>query len=345
MKIAVSIGHGKSKNGGYDSGAVSADKKHHEYNLANGVGKHLKNILSEYKCDVYIINTKKEMYLYDRINYIKNKGADLALELHLNACNGKATGSECYHKATSKSGKKLAGLISKNISKDMGSNNRGAKTRPISKTDKRDYFGFVREIPCESLLVETLFVDCPTDCDKLVSSDGQRRCAQAIANAIVSFYKLEPKSNKTEPSKKPSEPSKTISVKKGDKVKLIGKKYATGQTIPQWVKNSIHTIKDNPEKTQNGRYRVLLKEINSYVWADEVVFAVEKISANDTVCIVPGAVYGGCGSARGKKIPTEQCEPKKHVIEKIQYNLGVEEARLKGINSWVAVSSLKRMGD
>lgn len=53
----------------------------------------------------------------------------------------------------------------------------------------------------------------------------------------------------------------------GSIVKIIGTHYATGQKIPLWVKLRSHTVKQ-----MNGDgSKVLLKEINSWVYAKDVV--------------------------------------------------------------------------
>lgn len=67
----------------------------------------------------------------------------------------------------------------------------------------------------------------------------------------------------------------------------------------------------------------------------------KTISAGSVVTIKDGAVYGGLSSARGKTVPAAQRGGKKHTVDKIQTNNGVQEARLKEISSWVAVSSLQ----
>ena len=58
------------------------------------------------------------------------------------------------------------------------------------------------------------------------------------------------------------------------------------------------------------------------------------------VTIKSGAVYGGLSSTRGKAVPAAQLGGKRHTVDKVQTNKGVQEAKLKGINSWVAVASL-----
>lgn len=63
----------------------------------------------------------------------------------------------------------------------------------------------------------------------------------------------------------PSGNSSTLAV--GSKIKITGSKYATGQTIPAWVKNNIYTIQ------QISGNKVLVKEIVSWVYKTDVVSA------------------------------------------------------------------------
>ena len=67
----------------------------------------------------------------------------------------------------------------------------------------------------------------------------------------------------------------------------------------------------------------------------------KTIKVGSVVTIKDGAVYGGLSSTRGKTVPAAQRGGKKHTVDKIQTNKGVKEAKLKEINSWVAVASLK----
>ena len=322
MKIAISIGHGRNASGGYDSGAVGGG--YHEFKLAKEIGKYAGEALAVYDCDVDIMNYNGEAYLTDRINYINKNGYDLALEIHLNANGG--TGSEVYYKHGNTAGKKLAAAISKSIANNLSIKDRGAK---IKLSGNVDYFGFVRSVKCQSLLVETVFIDTASDRNKVVTAAGQKKCGQAIASAIANYYGLK---------KLAVVPSKAAKFGAGDTVKITGKCYATGQTIPAWVKLRNHTV-----KSVNASGKVLLKEINSYVWADDlqlVKSAKKGIVVGSTVTIKSGSVYGGLSTARGKAIPKEQLAPKKHKVTKIQTNNGVREALLGDILSWVAVSSL-----
>lgn len=68
--------------------------------------------------------------------------------------------------------------------------------------------------------------------------------------------------------------------------------------------------------------------------------ATQEIRAGSVVTIKSGAVYGGLSSTRGKAVPTAQLGGKRHTVDKVQTNKGVQEAKLKEINSWIAVASL-----
>ena len=251
------------------------------------------------------------------------------MEIHLNASGG--TGSEVYYKHKSATGKKLAGAISKSIANTFGIRDRGAKVK-INPSNGTDYFGFVRSCKCESLLIETVFIDTASDRKHVETAAGQKQCAEAIVKAVADFYGIKKKSA---PAVKPSE--NKPAVRAGDIVKIKGSKYATGQKIPMWVKLKKHTV-----KSVNGE-KALLKEINSWVYtADLTVLqsSAKTVAVGSKVKIKPGATYGGLTAARGSIVPNTQLT-RTHTVGKIQVNSGVREALLTDIASWVAVVSLE----
>lgn len=334
MNICISIGHGKSAKGGYDSGALGGG--YQEFKISREIGKYIGEVFKGYNCTADVINYDATLYLTDRIAHVNRHGYDLAIEIHLNASGG--TGSEVYYKHKSSTGKKLAGAISKSIANTFGIRDRGAKVK-INPSNGTDYFGFVRSCKCRSLLIETVFIDTASDRKHVETAAGQRQCAEAIVKAIADFYGIK---KKTAPAVKPSE-GKPTTVRAGDIVKIKGSKYATGQKIPMWVKLKKHTV-----KSVNGE-KALLKEINSWVYTADLT--VLKSSANITVGtdinvgskvkIKPGATYGGLTAARGKAVPKEQLAPKKHTVSKIETHNGVKEALLSDIMSWVAIKYLE----
>ena len=333
MNICISIGHGKSAKGGYDSGALGGN--YQEFKIAREIGKYIGEVFKGYACTADVINYDATLYLTERIAHVNKHGYDLAMEIHLNASGG--TGSEVYYKHKSATGKKLAGEISKSIANTFGIRDRGAKVK-INPANGTDYFGFVRSCKCESLLIETVFIDTASDRKHVETAAGQKQCAEAIVKAVADFYGIK---KKTAQAVKPSENKPTV--RAGDIVKIKGNKYATGQKIPMWVKLKKHTV-----KSVSGN-KALLKEINSWVYtADHTVL---QSSANITVGtdiyvgskvkIKSGAVYGGLTAARGKAVPKEQLAPKRHTVSKIETHNGVKEALLSDITSWVAIKYLE----
>ena len=333
MRICISIGHGKSAGGGYDSGAVGGG--FHEFRIARKIGYYISEALKNYGCDAVLINYDGDMYLTDRIAYVNREKFDLAAEMHLNAGGG--TGSEVYYKHSDETGKKLAAAISKSIANTFGIRDRGAKVK-INPSNGTDYFGFVRSCKCESLLIETVFIDTASDRKHVETAAGQKQCAEAIVKAIADFYGIK---KKTAPAVKPSEDKPTAAtVRAGDIVKIKGSKYATGQRIPMWVKLKKHTV-----KSVNGE-KALLKEINSWVYtADLTVLqsSAKTVAVGSKVKIKPGATYGGLTAARGSIVPNTQLT-RTHTVGKIQKNGGVQEALLTDIASWVAVKYLEVVG-
>lgn len=257
MKICISIGHGKSARGGYDSGALGGN--YQEFKIGREIGKYIGEIFKGYDCKADVINYDATLYLTERIAHVNKHGYDLAMEIHLNAAGG--TGSEVYYKHKSSTGKKLAGTISKSIANTFGIRDRGAKVK-INPSNGTDYFGFVRSCKCESLLIETVFIDTASDRKHVETAAGQKQCAEAIVKAIADFYGIKKKSA---PAVKPSEDKPaSATVRAGDIVKIKGSKYATGQKIPMWVKLKKHTV-----KSVSGN-KALLKEINSWVYTDDL---------------------------------------------------------------------------
>ncbi len=332
MNICISIGHGKSAKGGYDSGALGGN--YQEFKIGREIGKYIGEIFKGYACTADVINYDATLYLTERIAHVNKHGYDLAIEIHLNAAGG--TGSEVYYKHKSATGKKLAGAISKSIANTFGICDRGAKVK-INPSNGTDYFGFVRSCKCESLLIETVFIDTASDRKHVETAAGQKQCAEAIVSAIANFYGIKKKSA---PAVKPSEDKPaTATVRAGDIVKITGSKYATGQRIPMWVKLKKHTV-----KTVSGS-RALLKEIRSWVYVSDltVLQTTAKITVGSKVKIKPGATYGGLTAARGSIVPNAQLT-RTHTVGKIQTNDGVREARLTDIASWVAVKYLEVVG-
>ncbi len=121
----------------------------------------------------------------------------------------------------------------------------------------------------------------------------------------------------------PSQPSDDIGV--GSRVRVIGNTYATGQSIPEWVKQETYTV------MQVAPGKVLLKEIYSWVYTKDVVLAGSRtsISVGSAVRVV-GSRY-----ATGESIPGWVKNETYTVMQ-----LAPGKALLKEIYSWVYLKDL-----
>ena len=180
MSMCFIVGHGKSKYGGYDSGAVNGN--YHEFKIAKEIARYAYEYYKtnyDEPCD--LMNYNGDLYLSDRIKEVNKKKYGFVAEIHLNASGG--TGTETYYAKGSTTGKNIATTICEYISKALSVRNRGAKIKIGSSGT--DYFGIIRQTKCEAVLVETVFIDSK-DLEKIKTVSGQKNCGEAIAKAIAS---------------------------------------------------------------------------------------------------------------------------------------------------------------
>lgn len=191
-KVCIIVGHGKSKSGGYDSGAVSGI--YHEFKIAKEIAKECVDYLNanfDIKAD--LMNYDGDLYLTDRVKKVNKADYDFIAEIHLNAGGGKGTETYYYH--GSPTGLKVATEISKGIANEFDVPDRGAKVW-VNKNGK-DHFAIIRETkPC-AILVETLFIDNKDELAVLKTADGQKKCGVAIAKGIAKAYGIAPEEKKT----------------------------------------------------------------------------------------------------------------------------------------------------
>lgn len=218
-KICFIVGHGKSKTGGYDSGAVSGNC--HEFKIAKEIAKYAQEYYNRNyseQCD--LMNYDGDLYLTERIKKVNASNYDFIAEFHLNA--GKGTGTECYYYHGSRKSQKYADKICDYISADLGIKQRasygddrafdpdkdgGDKTK-LNNSGK-DYFAIIRDTkPC-AVLIETVFIDTAADLNLVKTAAGQKKCGEAIAKAVAEVRGLTKKSTATTTTKKPVSVPKT----------------------------------------------------------------------------------------------------------------------------------------
>ena len=329
--IYIAAGHG-----GSDPGAVSG--KYIEKALTLKTALACQNYLRNYECETVMARTTdKSCTVAYKMEEVEQKQPSLVLEIHYNAGGGE--GCEVYYWHTHAPSKSLAQKVLAEMVK-LGQKSRGIKE---SKAGTSYNFGMCRQaattgIP--SILGEYAFVDNAKDQAKINSDAKLRAVGEAYAKAAIVYLGLKKKAEPPKPS--PGGGSGVITV--GSTVKVSGAKYATGQTIPGWVKSTTHKVSEI-----NGDRALLGRDggICSWVYLRDLTLvsggAAKPVEVGCQVTINKGAVYGGLTSARGSKVPAAQLAPKKHTVSKIQANKGVQEALLKEITSWAAVASLTRV--
>ena len=182
-KICIIVGHGKSRSGGYDSGAVSPDGRYQEFRIAREIAKYAADYLG---CE--LMNYEGNLYLTDRIAAVNRSDYGFVAEIHLNAGGG--TGTECFYYNGSPTGKRVAEEVTQEISRTLSVRNRGAKIR--LNADGKDYFAIIRDTKPTAVLIETVFIDNGNDVSLVSTAGGQRRCGEAIGRALEKSLGVKP---------------------------------------------------------------------------------------------------------------------------------------------------------
>lgn len=197
-KICFLIGHGISSDGSYDPGAVSG--KYEEYKIARKIGKYAQAYYNKtYREQADLMNYEGNLSLPARINKCQDNTYDFIAEIHLNAGGG--NGVECYYKNGNAKGRKYADAICDNISAALGIPQRpnwtdedgGDKVK--LDTDGTDYFGIIRRTKPTAVLIETVFIDTPSNLNAVKTASGQKKCGKAIAKAVASVRGAKKKSD------------------------------------------------------------------------------------------------------------------------------------------------------
>lgn len=173
-KVYLGVGHG-----GKDPGAVAFGRK--EKDMALDIAKAARDELVRH--GVLVMLSRESDVSENLAARIKECNAfkpDLAADIHLNAGGG--DGAEVFHSKADTSDDILARNILEEITK-IGQNSRGLKVKLLS--NGMDYFGFVRQVLCDSVLVECAFIDNKNDV-KIVDTLAERRIMGiAIAKGIL----------------------------------------------------------------------------------------------------------------------------------------------------------------
>lgn len=170
-KIFLSVGHSLFKNGSYTSANGIVNEYKYCKELAGYVKEYLE--LAGHTVTLCICPEKQFTKSSEEKTYkldLENKGSyDLAAELHLNAYNGSACGTEVYYKTTK--GKPYAEKVVAKLATVF--KNRGAK--------KKDNLYFLNGTKAPAILIESFFCDNASDCEK---GNDKKKIAKLIAEGI-----------------------------------------------------------------------------------------------------------------------------------------------------------------
>lgn len=118
--------------------------------------------------------------LPEKVDFTNRIKYDLALDLHLNACNTEARGSECLYWSTSEKSKVYAHCINSSMNHTV---NRPLK--PITFNERGSFF--LHKTICPAVIVEAAFIDNDRDCIAFVQQ--MESIARNIFAGIMLAYR------------------------------------------------------------------------------------------------------------------------------------------------------------
>lgn len=114
------------------------------------------------------------------ISTVNDIGADFAVELHCNAFDTRASGTEMIHFQGSTKGTRLATVLLKKVVACLELPNRGVKT-PFQGRGN----AFLAKTRCPAVICETMFID--NDRDLAVATTKKEALATAYADGFVQY--------------------------------------------------------------------------------------------------------------------------------------------------------------
>ena len=225
VKIAIDAGHGINTAGKRTPGGER------EWTFNNKVVLALIDRLNRYEgAEITRLDDptgRRDVLLRDRTNKANKFNADILISVHHNANTGRWgtwTGTETYHYPNSTNGNKLAQAIHPSVVKAYGLRDRGIKSAN---------FHMLRESRMPAILIEGGFMDSEIDIKKLRNDNVLGKAGRNTADALAEYFNLKEKPKETTDES-------TYTVKKGDTLSAIAKRFST--TVDKLVKDN--NIKD-----------------------------------------------------------------------------------------------------
>ncbi len=194
------VGHG-----GKDPGALGNGLKEADINLVCALAweKEMKRHGAVTKLSRY---KDENDDLSEEIRECNSFTPDIAVDFHTNSGGG--DGFEVFVSVVGNNSRKLGECIEKEVI-HTGQNSRGVKTK--KRSDGRDYFGFIRQTKCPSVITECAFIDNKNDISIVDTKLEQEAYGIAVAKGCLKYLGIPYKeSSNSNTSNKP------ITFKNGD---------------------------------------------------------------------------------------------------------------------------------
>jgi len=181
--VYIDIGHGQ-KPDRFDPGAVHRGTNTSEHSL---------NIIAAKACETRLFEAGFDVTIDDlsRHNYSAGKaakGSDMFISIHHNSHGAPAQGAEAlYHRTKGgKADRKLAAAAAKEMAKELGIRNRGAKPAGLSVLSGAADVGVPASILAEMYFMHEQSPPNPPTSDMVIWS---HRAGEALARSIIAYNK------------------------------------------------------------------------------------------------------------------------------------------------------------
>lgn len=177
MRLAIIVGHSKASPGAYGCAPLSS----YEYDWNSAVAQEMYRFAKENGLDAAIFH-RDRISIESVANFVNKWEADAAIELHFNAANTKATGTETLHDDS----KELAEIVQSemcSLFSRQGKQNRGVKLLTDGDRGNRS----LKAIKVPAVIVEPAFGDNKDDALLLVQN--QVKYAHCLVMAVIEFLK------------------------------------------------------------------------------------------------------------------------------------------------------------
>lgn len=281
--IALDAGHGMKTAG------KRTPNGDHEWELNDKVRDYVVEYLKDYNCEFIFPDGNEgntdESLSSRKSKYVKAK-VDAAVSIHHNANTGRwnnATGVETYtDKNYTSADDKLAKCIQKRLTKYTGLKDRGVK---------RANWTVIYQNTVPAVLTEGGFMDGVNDYKVIISAEGQKAYAKAIAEGLIEFLNLKKTSSGTTSSVTSNKAPVTTST--------ASSKIDTIQEVQKWLNKNynagLKVDKVYSSKTKKALVKALQTELNK-AYNPKPKLVIDGIFGSKTKAVIKTLKKGAKGN-------------------------------------------------